>query len=56
MQQATKAVAELHERHTADRDQMVAYLMNTDSVLIVHLVKLINEADTLVCQDQRPTL
>ncbi len=35
---------------------MVAYLMNADSVLIIHLVKLINEADTLVCQHQRPTL
>lgn len=32
------------------------YLMDTDSVLVVHLVKLINQADTLVCQDQSTTL
>ncbi len=55
-QQAMTAVAELRERQTADKDQAVADLMDADSVLIIHLVKLINQADTLVCQDQRSTL
>ena len=32
------------------------YLMDGDTVLVVHLVQLINEADASVSQHQRPTL
>ena len=32
------------------------HLVNADSVLIVHLVKLINKAHSLVCKDQSSTL
>ncbi len=30
--------------------------MNTGPIIIIHLVKLINQADSLVCQDERASL